>query len=69
MEFDLEINYPQARLFIERAVGGPDSFVTIGAVDGDTGKFIDRSAHVGEEPRYRVVAVEDVSDLAEIRSE
>lgn len=60
--------YPHARLFIERAVGGPDSFVTIGAVDGDSGKFIDRSANLGEEPRYRVVAVENVSDLAEIKS-
>jgi hypothetical protein len=61
--------YSRASLFIERATDGPDSFVTIGAVRGDTGEFVDQSVHVGEEPRYRVLAVEDVSDLSEMRSE
>jgi hypothetical protein len=62
-------SYPHARLFIERATGGPDSFVTVGAVDGNAGRFVDQAVHVGEEPRYRVVAVEDVSELTETRSE
>jgi PA14 domain len=59
----------KARYFIERAVGGSDSFVTIGAVNGDTQRFVDRTAVGGEEPKYRVVTVEDVSELSEVKSE
>jgi hypothetical protein len=62
-------NNSKARYFIERAVGGSDSFVTIGAVNGDTQGFIDRTVIGGEEPRYRVVTVEDASELNEIRKE
>jgi hypothetical protein len=62
-------DHPKARYFIERAVGGPDSFVTIGAVNGDTQKFVDHKAVVGEEPRYRVVTVEDASELNEVKTE
>jgi hypothetical protein len=61
--------HPNARYFIERAVGGPDSFVTIGAVNGDTQKFVDRTAVAGEQPRYRVVTVEDASELNEVKTE
>jgi PA14 domain len=50
-------------------VGGSDSFVTIGAVNGDTQRFVDRTAVGGEEPKYRVVTVEDVSELSEVKSE
>jgi hypothetical protein len=69
VELTWKPSYPHARLFIERATGGPDSFVTIGAVDGDAGRFVDQAVHVGEESRYRVVAVEGVSELTETRSE
>jgi hypothetical protein len=69
VELNWKPSYPHARLFIERATGGPDSFVTIGAVDGGAGRFVDQSVHVGEVPWYRIVAVEDVSELAETRSE
>jgi hypothetical protein len=62
-------NHPNARFFIERAVSGPESFVTIGSVNGDTETFVDHTAVVGEEPRYRVVTVEDVSDLTPSRTE
>jgi hypothetical protein len=62
-------NHPKARYFIERAVGGPDSFVTIGAVDGDAQRFVDLTAIAGEKPRYRVVTVEDVSDLHQVKTE
>jgi hypothetical protein len=62
-------DHPKARYFIERAVGGTDSFVTIGAVNGETQKFVDRTVVAGEEPRYRVITVEDVSDLNEVKSE
>jgi hypothetical protein len=60
--------HPGARLFVERAVGGPDSFVTIGALAGGANTFIDRTAIVAEDPRYRIVAVEDVSDLVESKT-
>ena len=69
VELTWKPSHPHARLFIERATGGPDSFVTVGAVDGDAGRFVDQAVHVGEEPRYRVVAVENVSELIETRSE
>jgi hypothetical protein len=62
-------DHPKARYFIERAVGGPDSFVTIGAVNGNTQRFVDHKAVAGEEPRYRVVTVEDASELNEVKSE
>jgi hypothetical protein len=68
VELTWKASYPQARLFIERATGGPDSFLTVGAVNGDAGRFVDRSVHVGEEPRYRLVAVEDVTELVETKS-
>jgi hypothetical protein len=62
-------NHPKARFFVERSTGGPDTFVTIGAVMGDTETFVDETVVVGEEPRYRVVTVEDVSDLTPSRTE
>jgi hypothetical protein len=60
---------PHARYFIERAVGGPDSFVTIGAVNGITNSFVDRGVPAAEEPRYRIVTIEDVSVLAPVKTE
>ena len=69
VELTWKASYPQARLFIERATAAPDSFITIGAVNGEAGTFIDRSVHVGELPRYRVVAVEDKTESTETRAE
>jgi ferric-dicitrate binding protein FerR (iron transport regulator) len=69
VELTWKASYPQARLYIERATGAPDLFLTIGAVNGEAGSFIDRSVHAGEQPRYRVVAVEDRIESTETRSE
>jgi hypothetical protein len=62
-------DHPVARHFVERSVGGPDSYVTIGAVNGNTHRFVDQATVAGEQPRYRVVTVEDVSELNELKSE
>jgi hypothetical protein len=59
--------YSKARFLIERAVGGPESFLPVGAVSGDVRRFVDRKVVAGEEPRYRVVALENVTDLPEVK--
>jgi hypothetical protein len=69
VELTWKASYPKARLFIERATDGPDSYLTVGAVDGSAGRFIDSPVHIGEEPQYRVVAVEDVSELKATKAE
>jgi hypothetical protein len=58
-------SHPQARLFVERL--DRNEFVTIGALDGTSHEFIDGRATPGSHLQYRVVAVEDSNEFAEIR--
>jgi hypothetical protein len=57
-----------ARLFVERELRGGNSFVTVGSVDGSETRFVDRLPIMGKEVRYRVAAVQDVSELSEAES-
>jgi hypothetical protein len=54
-----------SRLFVERELFGRKGFVTIGNVEGSESRFVDRLPVIGSEVRYRLVSVQDVSDLAE----
>jgi ferric-dicitrate binding protein FerR (iron transport regulator) len=55
----------ESRLFVERELSGRNSFVTVGGVDGNESRFVDRSPIIGKEVRYRLVSVQDASDLVE----
>jgi ferric-dicitrate binding protein FerR (iron transport regulator) len=55
----------ESRLFVERKPPGRKSFVTIGDVEASEPRFVDLSPIIGSEVRYRLVSVQDVSDLAE----
>jgi ferric-dicitrate binding protein FerR (iron transport regulator) len=53
----------ESRLFVERQHSGRGTFVTIGDVEDGEPRFVDRSPAIGREARYRLVSVQDVSDL------
>jgi hypothetical protein len=43
-------------------------FMTVASLDGRSDNFLDKQATPGEKHQYRVVAVEDVSGLPELKS-